>query len=423
MCGGNIARHADRYDGRRAIVGSMVGNLPMASFGCVLLGIATLAAQDPGRQVTAAAAAPRPKGFDDAWRELEGEFATGCRDAKVVGSSLLFVRGQEVLGRAYHGLADLETRRAVDAGTIFHWASITKTLTAIAVLQLRDRGLLKLSDPIVEHVPELVAVHNPHGPLRAITIEHLLSHAAGFRGPTWPWGGAPWHPHEPTRWEQLVAMLPYTQIEFPPGSRYSYSNPGIVFLGRAIERLTGDEYEVYAEKNLLRPLGMRTAYFDRTPWHLLAQRSNNYTLGKDGPVANGLDFDTGITVSNGGLNASLTDMAGYLAFLLGAVEPGSAAAGVLERSSLEEMWVPRHPCSEGKEQKDSIGLGFFVIDRGQERFLGHTGGQKAFITFFYVHPPTRTGALGAFNTSSAGPVSSRLRARMMDRLTPLFARG
>ena len=97
-----------------------------------------------------------------------------------------------------------------------------------------------------------------------------MSHAAGFRNPTWPWGGdQPWHPFEPTEWSQLVAMMPYTEILFPPGSRYSYSNPGIIFLGRAIEGLTGDDYEVYVEKNMLRPLGMRRELFDLTPYHLV----------------------------------------------------------------------------------------------------------------------------------------------------------
>ncbi len=93
--------------------------------------------------------------------------------------------------------------------------------------------------------------------MEEITIRHLLSHSSGFRGSTWPWGGGEaWHPHEPTRWEQLVAMMPYTEILFPPGSRYAYSNPGIVFLGQVIERLSGEEWEVYVEKNILRPLGM-----------------------------------------------------------------------------------------------------------------------------------------------------------------------
>ena len=64
----------------------------------------------------------------------------------------------------------------------------------------------------------------------------MMTHSSGLRAPTWPWGGdQPWHPIEPTRWEQLVAMLPYTQLNFNPGTKYSYSNPGVIFLGRMIQ--------------------------------------------------------------------------------------------------------------------------------------------------------------------------------------------
>ena len=125
-------------------------------------------------------------------------------------------------------------------------------------MQLRDRGLLSLDDPVVKYVPELRLAHNPFGDIAQVKIRHLMSHSAGFRASTWPWGGdKPWHPFEPTSWEQLVAMLPYTDVQFAPGSKYSYSNPGVIFLGRIIQLLSGDDYEVYVAKNILMPLGMR----------------------------------------------------------------------------------------------------------------------------------------------------------------------
>jgi CubicO group peptidase (beta-lactamase class C family) len=365
--------------------------------------------------VLLAAAAPAQQAFDlaAAWREIAAALHEDCAKAGVVGGSLMFVRGSEVLGFEAHGLADQEHGRAVDRDTIFHWASITKTFTGIAVMQLRDRGRLRLDQPIVQFVPELREVHDPFGSIEAITIAHLLSHSAGFRSPTWPWGGdKPWHPHEPTRWTQLVAMMPYTEVEFAPGSKFSYSNPGVVFLGHAIEQLSGDDYEVYMDKNVLRPLGMLRSYFDVTPYHLQKHRSHSYAVKGSEVTDHGPDFDTGITVSNGGLNAPLPDMARYLAFLLGAVPGDSDAAAVLARKSLEEMWQPVLPA--GKEQ---IGLAFFLQDRGGQRFITHTGGQLDFVTFFYVHPASGTGALGAFNSSTAGPVMGRMRTLCMEKLS------
>jgi len=144
-------------------------------------------------------------------------------------------------------------------------------------MQLRDRGLLSLDDPVVKYVPELRAVHDPFGDVSDIEIRHLMSHSAGFRASTWPWGGdKPWHPFEPTRWEQLVAMLPYTDVQFAPGTRYSYSNPGVIFLGRIVELLSGDDYEMYVTKNILMPLGMHETFFDRSPYSLVSHRSHSY---------------------------------------------------------------------------------------------------------------------------------------------------
>jgi CubicO group peptidase (beta-lactamase class C family) len=348
------------------------------------------------------AAVAQPPVSAASWMLVADEFHARLTREGVVGGSLWFLQGDSVLAREFHGLADRETGRRVDANTIFHWASITKTMTAIAIMQLRDRGRLSLDDPIVKHVPELRAVHNPHGPMEAITIRHLLSHSAGFRNPTWPWGGdQPWHPFEPTQWAQLVAMMPYTEILFPPGSRYSYSNPGIVFLGRTIEALSGDDYEVYVAKNILMPLGMTHSYFDVSPYHLVRDRSNNYEVRDGKTVANGLDFDTGITVSNGGLNAPITDMAKYLAFLLGTGPGATGPVPVLARSSLEELWQPVLPVSDAEAMGDSIGLSFFIRHQGTARLVGHTGSQRGFRAFFYLHPESRRAVIAAWNTAPA----------------------
>ncbi|MGE0355227.1 MAG: serine hydrolase domain-containing protein, partial [Gemmatimonadales bacterium] len=212
-------------------------------------------------------------------------------------------------------------------------------------------------------------------------------------------------------------------ILFRPGSRYSYSNPGFIFLGRVIEALTGDDYEVYMEKNVLRPLGMRHSYFDRTPYHLLRYRSNNYTVTNGTPVPNGLDFDTGITVSNGGLNAPLTDMARYLRFLVGATGLTEEAKNVLARSSLEEMWRPQVPVEGVANAKEFVGLSFFIHDEGAVRVIGHTGSQASFRSFFYVHPETKSAIIAVFNTVAADGEAHPTVAPLFDGLRERFLAG
>src|SRR5438093_6516142 len=291
-------------------------------------------------------------------------FHQRVQQARIVGSSLMFVSRGEAVARVFDGYQDLETRRPVDEDTIFHWASITKMFTGVAIMQLRDRGLLSLDDAAIKYVPELREVHNPDGDMSQVTIRHLMSHSAGFRAPTWPWGGdKPWHPYEPTRWEQVVAMFPYTELQFKPGTQYSYSNPGIIFLGRIIQLFSGDDYEVYIAKNIFMPLGMTRSFFDRAPYHLLPHRSHSYTRTDQELKEERFDLDTGITVSNGGMNAPLGDMAKWLSFLIGA----PASDGVLKRSSLDEMFTPQIRAKDGEGGSgDDVqaGLSCFVERHG-----------------------------------------------------------
>lgn len=361
-----------------------------------------------------------------AWESFLAVYREGLREHGIVGSAVVVVQDGGVLAQAAEGSADLSTGRAVDADTLFHWASITKTFTGIAILQLRDHGLLSLEDPVVKFVPELREVHNPFGDMAGITIRHLLTHSAGFREPTWPWGGdKPWHPFEPPRWEQLAAMLPYTEIQFPPGSRFSYSNPGVVFLGRTIERLTNEDYEVYVDKNILRPLGMRRTFFDRAPYHLAPHRSHSYFRNDDGLAEAPFDFDSGVTVSNGGLNGPLDDMARYLAFLMGDPSGRASYETVLSRSSLEEMFQAGLPVREEGEARVAMGLAFFVERRKGRVLIAHGGEQNGFLSHLYLDPAARTAYAITFNTdtSSTAKGAARNTHTLDDRLRDVLLGG
>jgi CubicO group peptidase (beta-lactamase class C family) len=347
-----------------------------------------------------------PADFTRAYGEFRTNYESELRRNGIVGSSFFFIRDNQVLARELYGLANVELNRAVDEDTIYHWASITKTFTGIAIMQLRDRGLLKLDDPVIKYLPELKAAHNPYGDMGEITIKHLLTHSAGFRNPTWTWrdDDKDWQPFEPQRWEQLVAMMPYTEVLFKPGSRYSYSNPGVIYLGRIIEQLSHDDYEVYIDKNIFKPLEMHRSYFDTTPYHLLKHRSHSYYV-RDGKRTPGhFDADTGITVSNGGLNAPLPDMVKYVNFLMGDEKKQAVYDGVLKRSSLEEMWRPqliaRDFTQGGMNEKTSVGLAFFIDDIDGQRYVGHNGDQNGFKSFLSLCPNTRTASLLVFNTET-----------------------
>ena len=347
------------------------------------------------------------------WTTVRRFFRQQVTDAGIVGASLVIVRDRSIEAEEYVGYQNEAARRPVDRDTIYHWASITKTFTGIAIMQLRDRGLLALDDPIVKYVPEVRQIHNAHGDIAQITIRRLMSHSAGLRSGTWPWGGdRPWQPFEPTQWSQLVAMFPYTEVLFEPGTQYRYSNPGIVLLGRVIETLSGDDYEMYLTKNILMPLEMHRTFFDRAPYHLRERRSHSYVRTDTGLQEMRFDFDTGITVSNGGLNAPLDDMARYLGFLIGD-KARPEYEGVLRRTSLEDMWTPLIRASDGEGGSGGdvqAGLSFFVERHRGAELIGHSGNQNGFLSHLYLHRPSRTAYVVAFNTDVSS--ASRGKPRM-----------
>lgn len=358
----------------------------------------------PAAAAQSRATAPAPPGWAAATRAFDSLLLVDS----VAGGSLVYVRQGRIVARYSAGYQDRAARTPIGEHTIFHWGSITKTLTAAAILQLRDRGLLSLDDPITKWVPELRQVHDPYGPVDAITLRMLLSHSAGFQNPTWPYRKyESWEPFEPTRWEQLVAMMPYQEVHFPPGSRYSYSNPGYIYLARVIEAITGDPWQSYIYKNLWSPLGLRESYFNATPWHLTEYRSNNYTLvadsgGGEHLVDNGRDFDPGITIPNGGWNAPMDDLAVWVTFLTGWTGGDTARVRrfdtVLRRETLAEMWRPVVPLAPGSPE--AMGLGFFSIDVNGTRLIGHTGEQAGFRSWFYLNPATQTAVIACVNTTN-----------------------
>ena len=346
--------------------------------------------------------------MNEEFKKFDAFYQAGVKKYGIIGSSFAFVHDDQLIDHQTYGMAHIANNYKVDNDTIYHWASISKTLTGIAIMQLRDRGKLRLEDPITKYVPELRMVHNSFGSMDEITIAQLISHTAGFRAGTFPFGGdKDWHPAEPTQWSQLVAMLPYTEVEFKPGSKYSYSNPGIVYLGQVIERLSGEDFEVYMDKNVLKPLEMYHSFYDTTPYHLQTHRSHSYRIGKDGAMTEGLfDMNTGITVSNGGLNSPFPDMVKYLKFLIGDPKKQAEYDVILKRSSLEEMWQPVMDVLDepknGQNRKDFIGKSFFIEDNFGQRFIGHSGHQNNFSSHLFINPATRSAYIVAYNTWQTG---------------------
>jgi CubicO group peptidase (beta-lactamase class C family) len=353
---------------------------------------------------------------------LQASFRKYVAADSIVGASLLVVRNGAAVLHDNVGMGDRALNQPITDASIFHWGSITKTLTAIAIMQLRDRGKLSLDDKITHYIPELRQIHNPFGSMDDITLRMLMSHTAGTRDGTWPYGdGKPWEPFEPTKWEQLVAMMPYQQVLFKSGSKFGYSNPAFVYLARVIEQITGDPWIHYVQKNIWTPLGLTRSYVNETPYHLAADRSNNYYMRRDSVSkvlranANGRDFDPGITIPNGGWNAPLGDLMTYVAFLTNASNGDPKLQRtydtILSRKSLEEMWTAVAPLNAAAPREGSIGLSFFLYNFGNARVIGHTGSQAGFRSFLYFNPRSKEAVIAVYNTTTQAPSPEAIQAQ------------
>jgi CubicO group peptidase (beta-lactamase class C family) len=231
---------------------------------------------------------------------------------------------------------------------------------------------------------------NPFGSTDAITLEHLLSHTSGLQSASYPDPiqlGGTW-----SLWNEIERGIPRIKAEAPLAERYFYFNLGFMLLGRIVELVTRDEWESYATKNILMPLGMREAYFDQTPYHLAGRRAESY--GKKGEPL-GIDMDHGATTSNGGLKACFRDMARFAQFLL---KPECAA--VLSRATFQEMFRPRYTIGPDSE----VALAFHILKFPRHSLVGHNGAAAGFRAAVWCALEAEVALLIAANTATARPL-------------------
>jgi len=188
----------------------------------------------------------------------------------VAGAVTLVSHGNEVIEFHASGMADIEAGHAMQKDTIFQIMSMTKPFTAVGIMMLAEEGKLALRDPVEQYLPEfrgqrVVANVGPDAarlgmPDHPITIRDLLTHTAGIQD------NAPAEIHDYPQLmnvslEEVVKQLAKQPLLFQPGTKWSYSSPGIEILGRLIEVCSGQKYEDFMAERILRPLGMKDSFF------------------------------------------------------------------------------------------------------------------------------------------------------------------
>ena len=231
-----------------------------------------------------------------------------------------------------HGRADLEGKIPATPDTLFRIASVTKTFTAASILALRDAGALRLEDKVSRVLPELASVAAPHRDAPAITLRHLLLHAAGL-----PRSG-PYAAKEPDFRSTEDEVLEAAQkLALDPGVRHSYSNLGYAVLGLAAGRVSNSAYRDVVERRLLGPLGMRATTFDETRFPPSRLARGYVERAGGAPVARAAAIANGAAEGAGGLWSSGSDLAKWVRFQLAAWPARDEAdKGPLRRATLRE---------------------------------------------------------------------------------------
>jgi CubicO group peptidase (beta-lactamase class C family) len=194
----------------------------------------------------------------------------------VPGASVMVIHKGEIMHNKGYGLANMELHKPNTPGTIFYLGSVTKPFTALAILQLYDKGKLNLDDAIEKYLPETA-----NGDI--VTIKNLLTHTSG------------------------IQAIDNPELEFAPGELISYSNDGYNLLGKIIEKVSGLTYQKYLQDNILTPLGMDNTGFGH-PETNVDSLAMGYQFIPDGSYIIKGNADVSGAYAAGGLYSTVEDM-------------------------------------------------------------------------------------------------------------------
>ncbi len=302
-------------------------------------------------------------------RRLQALTAREQRDGRLPSLVAGVVRDGEL---AWAGSRGRHTGGVLPSADLqYRIGSITKTMTAVLVMQLRDEGKLDLADRLDRHLPGV-----GYGDR---SIRSLLSHSSGMQSePAGPW----WERSAGGTFEELAAAVDDTRPPHAAGATHHYTNLAFGLLGEVVSRHRGKPWWEQVEERILRPLGMsRTSYLPEEP--CAAGYSVHHFAGTltEEPAQ-----DTGAMAPAGQAWSTVTDLAEYAAFLLDGHDD------VLSKETLDEMRTPQSGTLAGG-MSGGYGLGLRLLAGGSGTLAGHTGSMPGFLAGLFVDPVRRSAAL------------------------------
>jgi CubicO group peptidase (beta-lactamase class C family) len=350
-----------------------------------------------------------------AYAEFDALYESFADDVHAPGLAAGIVREGRLDHLVTRGVADRQSGRLVAADTAFRIASMTKNVTALAILMLRDDGRLSLEAPIASYVPELAEVALPTADSAPVTVRDLLTHLGGMVSDD-PWadrimGMAPSEFTALLRAGHLFARAPATAFE--------YSNLGYAILGRAITNLSGRPYQEEICARLLAPLGLTATTFDP-----LAIPEDRRAIGyhwRDGEWGEEPPESDGEIGAMGGLVTTANDYARYMAFLLDAWPPRDAPeSGPVKRATRRELVLAHAmpgPANlrevDGERLAVATAYGYGLNSSADPRLgrcVHHSGGLPGFGSNVLLAPDAGVGVFAFANVTYASPERTNFEA-------------
>ncbi len=280
-----------------------------------------------------------------------------------ITASVLVAKGNDILISKGFGWADADQHIANTPQTRFRIGSNTKQFTAMAILMLQDRGKLHVTDHLCQYIANCPADWEP------ITLEELLIHSSGIPNYT-DFSDFPSVIGQPVTVEALIDRFKSRPLDFPPGSRWSYSNSGYILLGYIIEKVSGLSYAEFLQQNIFTPLHMaNTGYDSNSP--SLPEHATGYLSPNNKPVF----LDMSEFFSAGALYSTVTDMLIWDRALMSGQLVSSAA--------LNSMFSVHIPCPAGGCALSTdlgYGYGWFIAEQAGHRYDYHWGRIDGFMS-------------------------------------------
>lgn len=344
--------------------------------------------------------------------EFEAKLGAFVRESRLYGAAAGVVHGGELAWSGGAGLADAASGRPAGPDVLYRIASITKTFTGTAVMQLRDAGTLDLDDPAVQWLPELRASGNPDA-VAKVTIRRLLSHESGLTSepPGTDWAGL--RPAYEGIAERNLARAADIRAAIGPNLQWKYSNLGYQVLGEIVRRASGVEFPSYLRRQVLDPLGLTSTTFEPLDDDLARRCATGYS---------GRAFSDELTVApamtqiwaEGGLWSSVRDLGTWLSFQLRAHGDGPEDSPVLAAATRREMHKPRYLKDETWTQ--AAGISWYAQREDDVTWVQHSGGLPGFTSNACFEREHRVGAVVLVNGIADAPALAMELAATARRL-------